>query len=29
MLFEVAITLKTDDDIDPGVKVTEGVMRGE
>ena len=28
LLFEVAFTLNTDDVIDPGVKVTEGVMRG-
>ena len=28
MRFGIAVTLNTDDDNDPGVKVTEGVMRG-
>ena len=28
LLFPTAVTLNTDDDIDPGVKVTDGVMRG-
>ena len=28
MLLGIVITLNTDDDIDPGVKVTEGVMPG-
>ena len=28
MLFGIVITPNTDDDIDPGVKVTEGVMKG-
>ena len=27
LLFGIDVTLNTDDDIDPGVKVTEGVMR--